>query len=343
MATMLDHQVGLVAETTFATIVTPTRFFEWLAGNGLDWDPEPKVGAGLRVGSQIPRSARRFGLVGKGSGKIMAELASKGFGTVLKGAWGTATHTLVSGTTYQQLYTAAVTGTFLDSFTIQEGIVRPGGTVDAYTFGGCSVSSFEIEMPDTGIATTSFDLDARSLTTSTALASATYPTSPTLYRSSLPLAGNMTIGGTLTPATTTALASTTSATPVTGIKSWTFTCDNALDLKRDVLGGRNQPVVGLRELKLKTTVEYDAVTGQTFRDALIGQSSTPIVLTATTDEALSAGTATMQLVFPAAFVTSGAIPQPGEGEVVTTDIEWDILDNLTALNQMVLRTADTAL
>lgn len=344
MATMLDHQVGWVQESTYNTAVTPTRFGEWMPGNGIEWDPEPMVGKGLRVGSQISRSGRRFGLVGKGSGKLEFELASKGFGTLLEGCWGTAASNVVSGTAYQQLYSASVTGTYLKSFTIQEGIVKPGGNVDAYTFAGCSVKSFEITMPDSGICMLSVDIDARSLDTSTSLATASYPTSPTLYRSSLPTTGNMTIDGTLTAATTTAVASIASGTSVTGIKSWTLTVDNALDLKRDVLGGRNQPVVGLRDIKLKTTIEYDATTGTGLRNLLINQAAVPILLDAQTDETVGAAdTAEFQLVFPAAHINSGAIPMPGEGEVVTTEIEWQILDDLTDDIQMVLVTNDTAL
>lgn len=342
MAGMLDHQVGWATETTYNTPVTVTRFGEWLPGNALDWDPNVVQGEGLRVGSAVARSARRVALIGRGEGKLQFELTSKGFGSLLKGAWGTASSTTVSGTTYQQLFTAAVTGTYLDSFTIQEGIVKPGGDVDAYTYGGCTIKGFEIEQGD-GLCQLAVEVDARSLATATSLATASYPTSPTLYNAGLPTSGAMTVGGTLTVPTTTALASVTSGTDV-AVKSWTLSVDNGIDEKRDVLGGRNQPVVGKREITLKTTVEYDATTGTVFRDAHIGQSATPILLQLTTAETLSTGVATMQLALPACYIDGGAIPQPGEGEVVTTDIEWAILDNLTSIPAyMVLRTADTAL
>jgi hypothetical protein len=343
VATMLDHQLGLKQETTWNTPVVVDRFFEWMAGNGLDWDANVVQGKGLRVGSQVARAGRRVGLVGKGSGKISVEVASKGFGTLLQACWGTAVSTLVSGATYQQNFTPVVSGTYLPSLTVQEGIVKPGGTVDAYTFAGCTVSDFELEMPENGIAQLTVSLDARSLATATALASATYPTTPTLYNSALPTTGAMTVGGTLTAPTTTAMGSIAGGTAV-AVKSWKLSVKNGLDVKRDVLGGRNQPVVGLREISLTTVVEYDATTGTVFRDQLIGQSATPVLLSAATAESLSTGTAQLGLALPAAYIDKGPIPQPEDGATVRTSIDWAILDNLTLTPAyMSLRTADIAL
>ena len=344
MPTMLDHQVGWKIESTWNTPVTVDRFGEWMKGSSFDWDPNVVQGKGLRVGSRGARAGRRVALVGKGSGKLQLELASKGLGTLLQACFGVATSTLVTGSTYQQVFTPALTGTYLPSLTVQEGIVKPGGTVDAYTFSGCTVGKFELEMPDEGIGTLTAEMDARSLATATALATASYPTTPTLYSSALPTSGALTAGGTLTAPTASALGSIAGGATV-AVKGWKFGVDNGIDEKRTVIGGRNQPTAGLAGLKLTTTVEYDATTGTTFRDALIGQSSTPLILTSATPEALSTGTATLQLTLPAAFVDKGALPEPADdGSVITTDLEWSVLDLLTATPAILaLRTADTAL
>jgi hypothetical protein len=343
MPTMLDHQLGWKIESTYNTPVVVDRFVEFLPGTSLDWDPNTTQGKGLRVGSRTGRSARRVALVGKGSGKIQAEVTSKGLGTLFQSAFGVATSTLVTAGLYQQNFNTEITGSYLPSFTTQEGIVKPGGTVDTYTASGCTFSKFEIEMPGDGIATFSGDIDFMSLATGTALATATYPTSPTLYSSSMPTSGAMQIGGTLTAPTTTVLGSLASATTVAA-KSWKLSVDHGIDTKRDKLGGRNQPTAGECKITLTTTVEYDATTGTMLRDALIGQTITPIILNATTAEVIGAGNAALQLVMPAAFVEKGAIPQPSAGEVISTDIEWTILDNLT--NDpltMCMRTADATL
>jgi hypothetical protein len=344
MAGMLDHQVGWAVESTYNTPVTVTRFAEWLESSGLDWDPNTVQGKGLRVGSSVERAGRRVALVGKGSGKLEFELASKGFGSLLQGGWGTATSTLVSGSAYQQVFTPVVSGTYLPSFTLQEGIVKPGGSVDAYTFAGCTMSSFDLDQPENGIVQLSTNWDIRSLATATALATASFPTNPSIYSSALPITAAMAVGGTLTAPTTIALASVTGGTANVNVKSWKLSVDNGLDAKRDVLGGRNQPVVGVRKITVDTVVEYDATTGTILRDAYINQTPQPILLQSATPEALSAGTALMQLAIPVAYIEKGAIPQPTGGNVATTSLSWTVLDGLAlAPAYMVLRTADTVL
>ena len=344
MATATDHQLGLKQETTWNTPVVVDRFFEWLPGSGIDWDPNVVQGEGLRAGSQVERSGRRVPLVGRGSGKLKIELASRGFGTLLQGCFGTAVSTVVSGATYQQLFTALISGTYLPAFTVQEGIVLPGGTVHAYTYAGCTISKWTLECSATGLATLEVEVDARSLATGTALATASYPTTPTLFSGALPLTGAMAVGGTLTAPLAIVLGSIAGGTANVAVKSWKLEVDNNIDTKRDVIGGRNQPVVGQRKIKLSTLVEYDATTGATFRDAQIGQTVMPVLLTSNAAEALSVGTATFQLACPAAFIDGGAIPQPTDGSTVTTSISWSVLDNLTQSPLYgVLRTADAAL
>ena len=111
------------------------------------------------------------------------------------------------------------------------------------------------------------------------------------------------------------------------------------------MGGRNQPTIGSRNSAiLKTQIEYDATTGATLRDAQINQTNTPILLSLTTAESLSTGVAQLQLCIPAAFINSGAIPQPSDDKVIVTDIEWKIARDTakSAAYYLVLRTADTA-
>lgn len=344
MATMLDHQLGVGIESTYNTPVTVDRFYEWLPGSGIEWDPAPIQGKGLRVGSQVARAGRRAAGIGTGSGKLNVELLSKGFGRIFKAALGTGASTLVSGTTYQQLFTPAMNGTYLDSLTIQEGIVKPGGSVDTYTYAGCTVKSLEIDVSPGDPVKCAIDVDAMSMATGTALATASYPSSPTLYTGALPASGQGTFGGTLTVPTSTALGSVSGGTAAVGLRSWTLSVENDADTKREKIGGRNQPTIGEKKLKLKTVVEYDATTGTVFRDAYTAQTTMSILLAVTTPEALSTGTAQLQVAIPAAAIDKGAIPQPSDGKIVTTSLEWEILDPLTAAPlYVVLRTADSAL
>ena len=67
-------------------------------------------------------------------------------------------------------------------------------------------------------------------------------------------------------------------------------------------------------------------------------------MTLTSTESLSAGTATLQVVLPAVKLDSG-IPVSNNGDFVTVEHNFTVLDNLTAAQPLyvVLRTADTAL
>ena len=51
------------------------------------------------------------------------------------------------------------------------------------------------------------------------------------------------------------------------------------------------------------------------------------------------------MAIPALYVDKGAIPAPGDGTTIVTDVEFAVLDNLVAAQPLylALRTADTAL
>ena len=78
---------------------------------------------------------------------------------------------------------------------------------------------------------------------------------------------------------------------------------------------------------------------------MMNQTQLSLLLTATTPEVISAGNnATFQIAVPVAAIDKGAIPQPTDGKVVSTDVMWTLLDGLVSQTlYLVLRTADTAL
>jgi hypothetical protein len=338
MATLLDGQVGLKKETTFGTPVTVDRFHEVLADTEHNWDPMRITGAGLRVGSSVVRVARIVAGVGKGEITLKAELYSKGGGVLLESICGTITHTLVSGSTFQQRGTPVLTGTVRPSYTIQVGAPRSdvGGTVDAHTYAGCTAMDFEIDAPDGGIPTISVTYWSPSLATGTALATAAYAVTPTVYASGSGSAGT-TLGGALTVPTTVALES--GGTVVTNIRSWTFTGDVAGN-ERPRLGGWQQPTAGAPTYTLKVVQDYDSTT---LRALQISQGSTSFT-GFYTGAALSTGTERFGLVVPAMVLDDGAFGQITGGEGSIPEMTFTVGDNLTdAPWYLVMRTSDAAL
>lgn len=335
MATPQDCSIGVVAESTFGTYVAPTRFYEF-TDEGFDWKPNRKQGVGLRVGGRVARTGRRVETTKQGEGKLELEAVTKGLGVILKAALGTGTSTLVSGSTYQQLFTL---GDVLDSLTVQKGIVDAGGTVRAHSFLGCSVTQWSLMVPNDDIAKLSFDFDVRDLDTAQSYATPSYPTTPSLFHFAQAAS---TYAGTVTVPTTTAIA--TGGTAATDIRDFELNVNNNLAVDRfnhGAAGKKAKPTVGLREITGKFTAEYAA---NGYRDDFIADTERAIVVTLTSSEALSTGTATLQVVLPAVKLDSG-IPISNNGEFITVEHSFTVGDNLVAAQPIyvVLRTADTAL
>lgn len=334
MATFQDCSVGIGVESTYKTGVTPTRWFEFL-DEALGWNKNIVQGQGLRVGSRVARSARRVVPTADGGGDITLELSSKGLGLFLQAMFGTGVSTLVSGSTQQQLFTLGDTP---NSLTVQKGIVQVGGTVDAYTFLGCMIESWELTIPNAGIATLKLTLDAGDLTTATAYTAPSYPAAPVnLYH----FANASIATGTLTAPTTTALAS--AATPLASVRSLVISCNNNLTTDRYNMGGsgrKDKPTVGLREISGTAVIEYAATT---FRDAVLNETAMALVATLTAG-ALSTGVETFQIVLPEAKFDA-EIAKTNGTDLINQSMSFQVLDNLTAAQPIwaVTRTADTTL
>lgn len=343
MSALTDHQFGLKAEAAYGTPVVVDRFLPILASSEHDFDPTVIQGEGMQVGAPggVNRADRRFAGVGFGTLKIVTEGYSKGLGLLISHATGTATHTLVAATTYQQVFTPTLTGVLLPSATMQVGIVdNTGAAANPYTYAGCTVGSFELELGEgpTAKVQWTFSVNAKSMATATALAAASYAASPSIFSSASTCSFKP--GGTLTVPTTTVAASST-GTANTTLKAFTLSSDSNIDDGRWIPGGRNQPTAGKRSHTLKLTYEYS---DNTFRDALISQASTPLLIDLQTTETLSTGFATLQLAIPAAKVNGGTIPKPTNGETVTCESEFEILYNGTEMPYYIVqRTADAAL
>jgi hypothetical protein len=108
------------------------------------------------------------------------------------------------------VFTPATTANTLDSFTVQEGIVRGDGTIVDHTSAGCTVSAWTLAVPQDGLATLSLDVDQRSKHVSKVFADgATTNSSATLTSATAGFVQNdvgKSVSGTGIPAATTIIA-----------------------------------------------------------------------------------------------------------------------------------------
>lgn len=329
MTTFQDCSIGFSVESTYKTYVAPTRFVSF-TGESLQWDKDVKQGTGLRVGGRVPRSIRRVVPTAQGQGDIELEIPTKGMGLLWQAAMGTGASNLVSGSLYQQVFTLGDTP---NSLTIQKGIPRVNGTVDAYSFLGAVVTDFEIDCSNGDIVTASFGIDAGDVTTAQAYATPSYATAPVFHFAQ----GIVAVNGTLTAPTTTTLGSVAGAAAAS-IRSFSVQVEHNYATDRFNFGGagrKDKPAVGLREITGRITVEYDQTT---LRDAFLADSTIGLLATFTS------GTDVLQVVLPDVRL-EGDLPETNDGELITVDHDFTVLDNLTAAQPMwlVARTADTAL
>lgn len=333
MTTFQDCSVGIVKEVTYGTAVTVSRWLEFTEET-LDYTKNVVQGQGLRVGSRVARSGRRVVTTSEAGGDLTVECLSKGQGVLWEALMGTGASTLVSGSVYQQVFTLADTP---PSLTIQKGIPRVDGTVDAYTFTGAQCDSFEVAFGNAEIATVTSSWNARDVTTATAYATPSYATSANLYH----FAGGAITTGTVTAPTTTALAS--SITTLANVRSGTIQVSHNPANDRYNFGGagkKSKPTVGLREITGTLEVEYDSAT---FRDAVLNETPMSLIVTYT-GGALGVGSETLQIVV-SEMKLDGKLPTSNGGELITVGMEFTVLDNLTAAQPLwvVTRTADAAL
>ena len=321
-------------ESVFGAAVTVSRSLEILDPKPFSIDRGIKQGAGIRVGSRVARSARRVMTTRSASGDVSVEAFSKGQGLLYEAAMGTGASTLVSGSTYQQVFTFADT---LPSHTIQWGVPNYAGTVRPITFSGCTVSAFEIGGAVGDIATFKTTWDARNWTTATGLATPSYPTSGNLFT-----VEDATIySGTLTAPTSTALASATTA--VAGVKDFKVSVANQIIADRFFMNGaglKDRQLPGTRQPTVELNVEYQ---DNTLWDALEADSELTLVISLV-GGSLSTGNETMQVAIPA-LKLDGDLPEGGPDAIASQSIKLTGLDNLTAAQPMVIatRTSDTAL
>jgi len=332
MTSTQDSSIGMIEEVTYGTSPgAVTRWPEFLPDPDLNWAPKRYQGLGLRVGGRVARSGRRVTTSVEGSGGFEMEATSKGMGLFWKWALGSLTSNLVAGSTYQQV------GTFGDapaSFCLQQGIWN-GSSVDAVTYLGCMINSWDLTFANDDILKVKYALDIRDLSTSIGYAAPSYAVSPSLFHFA-----NATItSGALTAPTTTAIG--VGGTPVADVVAGSLSVSNNLNSVKPQGGGgkKSKPSVGLRTISGKLDLDYDATT---WRDAFIADTPINLVLT-WTGAALSVSTEVLQIIIPEIKFDGDLAKTQGTNRP-TQSMSFTGLDNLTAAQPLwvVARTADVA-
>lgn len=167
-----DSQLGFAQESTYGTAVTVDTFFEYNSEN-IAFDRERIDSASLMAGA---KRVRRWvkGREG-GTGAVTFELLPNGAPFIFKNLLGAAAVSTPSGATDARLWTCTEDNLDDLSMTMQVGRPDRDGTVQPFTYAGCKVASWELSMEASGLLMLTVNLDVKSETTATALATASYP------------------------------------------------------------------------------------------------------------------------------------------------------------------------
>ena len=167
MTTGLNGQVGFKSESTWGTAVVVDKFVPF-SKESMKQKIEQIVSKAIRAGRRTQAThAQGRKTVGGGleldlPNNTLAVLLKHMFGTVATSGAGPYTHTATPGD---------LTG---DSLTVQVGKPGQAGTVHPFTYAGCKINEWTLKCSVGEYATLELDITAKSETTATALASASY-------------------------------------------------------------------------------------------------------------------------------------------------------------------------
>ena len=319
----IGSQLGIATETTFNTSVTVSRFYEFTSEN-LQFNKKTAVGMGLRAGGLLPRSQRRVVTTTDATGDINLNLPTRGLGLLLAHSMGSfPSPTTVTTGVYS--YTFTLGDVFGKSFTAQVGVPQYGGTVTPKTLSGAKISNFELAVATGGIATGKFSVDAASLTTGVALATASYSTISNIFHFAQ---GAITVDG----------------SSVANVKDFSITVDNTLKSDRYNLGAAGikseQTINGFRKVDGKLTAEF---TDTSFFTKYYNDTTTALVLTFTGATIAGGQRETLSITIPAVKFDADT-PNVAGPQVIDLAMTFQAYDDGT--NQpltIVYQTADSAL
>lgn len=301
---MSDFALIVKEGTTWGTAVTPDRTVcGVLSGERLNRKPKISESAARCWGQRGP-SASGMIEVSKGTGgSIPIELSTLGFGFWWKMCLGTVTSTLVDGAVYQQVHTMA-SGS-LPFFTAQKLLQSHTAagvmSAQAQTYDSLMVSSWSLEIPESGVAKLTVTTVGRDVVTTTpAVTPAARPAGDHRLHSG----GASLSTGTLVAGDADAL--TTAPTPVAGVRSLSIEVDNNLiELPR--WGGGAQPLLGMAP-SVKGTLDVENITGSPFIAASI--SRTPMSLLAKL-AAVENSDELAQVIIPGLIIDPESLPVGG--------------------------------
>jgi hypothetical protein len=336
IASGLGSSLGIAAESTVGTIVSPTRWIEYNS-ESLSLDKAAIQGQGLRGGGLYARSARRVLVTRNAGGSVDLDVATSGMGLPFKAMLGASASAVVSGSAYQQVHTPA--SLYGQSLSVQKLVPNSAGTLVPFTYNGCKVTDWELSCDVGSILALALTLDAWDETTATSAGTPSYSASTSVFHFKQ---GVVTLGG--TPSTTSGVVSVSGGSTVAVVRGASVRGSNGI-----TTGDENQRFgtkVQQQEndwRSLGGNLDLDFVNQATVYDLFSADTATALQLTFTGTTAISGSVyPTLEVIVPS-IRFDGETPQVGGPDVISTSADFTGLDDGTnAAVQIRYVTPDTS-
>lgn len=331
----IGSSIGVAAESTYGTFITPARWFEFL-DESFDYEKVIAQGEGLKGATPVNAANRRVIGTTAGSGDLNLEIPTKGLGLLLSMFMGASALTQQAATAaWLQVHT--LTALLGKSLTIQKGVSSALGVVTPYTFLGCKGSKFELHASVGALVTGKFSFDAQDVVTSQSYAAPSY--SP-LSAGFVFAGGSIVVGGSPTFSTT---ALSTGGTALAQISDFSLMVDRALKNDRYYFnnsGKKAEPIDG----KAKITIQMKAdFIDTTLPAAYMADTDLSVVLTFVGATIASTYKETLQIVLPLVNF-NGELPKINSAQIISMSVDGEVLDDRTNSPLYIgYQSSDTAL
>lgn len=211
------QQFGYAVESAWGTIVVPDHFLPLLGNETMEYAPTWGNSETLTAGAFGEPASRAKVIRFEAAGDIPLELSYSKIGALIKQALGSsATATLISGSAYKEVH--QIGSTDGKSLTLQLGRNEVStGTIKPFTYPGAKVESLTIAASDgdTGAAQLTVTTNAKTESTATSLATASYASGAAAGAFTFADVSAIKIGG--TAATTSGVIAVTGGTQATSL------------------------------------------------------------------------------------------------------------------------------
>lgn len=321
----LGAQIGVKAETTYGTPVTVDRFYEFVS-ESLERQNNVIQSAGLRAGSRnMRRGSRRVLATRQGGGDVVMEVATTGFGLWFNHMLGGTPSIAQQEATDAYLQTHAMGALAGKSLTVQKGVPQTDETSKPFTFHGCKIPSWQLQITKDGILQLTVTLDAEDVATDVALASPSYAATKVFHFGQ----GALTVD----------------AVAVAAVTGATIAGDNKLKTDRYYLGNS-----GLKKEPLENdfpeitgTLDAEFVSQATFYDRFSADSAAALVLSFVGDTIEGAYDEELTITIPEVHFL-GDTPKVSGPDVIVQAVPFEgAFDGTNAGITIEYQSSDTAI